>query len=220
MIRTAGLVKTYRMGKVEVPALGGVDIEISEGEYVALVGPSGSGKSTLLNMIGCLDRPTSGSVFIEGVDVSGCNGSDLARIRRQKMGFIFQMFNLIPTLDALENVMLPMTFAGSRRGERITRARELLELVGLSERAKHKPSELSGGEQQRVAIARALANDPPVLLADEPTGNLDTKTGKAIIGFLEKLNEEGKTMIVVTHNPEIASKAQRVISMRDGILER
>ncbi len=220
MIRTAGLVKTYRMGKVEVPALGGVDIEISEGEYVALVGPSGSGKSTLLNMIGCLDRPTSGSVFIEGVDVSGCNGSELARIRRQKMGFIFQMFNLIPTLDALENVMLPMTFAGSRRGERITRARELLELVGLSERAKHKPSELSGGEQQRVAIARALANDPPVLLADEPTGNLDTKTGKAIIGFLEKLNEEGKTMIVVTHNPEIASKAQRVISMRDDILER
>ncbi len=220
MIRTAGLVKTYRMGKIEVPALGGVDIEISEGEYVALVGPSGSGKSTLLNMIGCLDRPTSGSVFIEGVDVSGCNGSELARIRRQKMGFIFQMFNLIPTLDALENVMLPMTFAGSRRGERITRARELLELVGLSERAKHKPSELSGGEQQRVAIARALANDPPVLLADEPTGNLDTKTGKAIIGFLEKLNEEGKTMIVVTHNPEIASKAQRVISMRDGILER
>ncbi|MBT9159880.1 MAG: ABC transporter ATP-binding protein [Dehalococcoidia bacterium] len=220
MIRTAGLVKTYRMGKIEVPALGGVDIEISEGEYVALVGPSGSGKSTLLNMIGCLDRPTSGSVFIEGVDVSGCNGSELARIRRQKMGFIFQMFNLIPTLDALENVMLPMTFAGSRRGERITRARELLELVGLSERAKHKPSELSGGEQQRVAIARALANDPPVLLADEPTGNLDTKTGKAIIGFLEKLNEEGKTMIVVTHNPEIASKAQRVISMRDDILER
>ncbi|MBT9149133.1 MAG: putative ABC transporter ATP-binding protein YknY [Dehalococcoidia bacterium] len=220
MIRTADLVKTYRMGKIEVPALGGVDIEISEGEYVALVGPSGSGKSTLLNMIGCLDRPTSGSVFIEGVDVSGYNGSELARIRRQKMGFIFQMFNLIPTLDALENVMLPMTFAGSRRGERITRARELLELVGLSERAKHKPSELSGGEQQRVAIARALANDPPVLLADEPTGNLDTKTGKAIIGFLEKLNEEGKTMIVVTHNPEIASKAQRVISMRDGILER
>ncbi|MCL0061046.1 ABC transporter ATP-binding protein, partial [Dehalococcoidia bacterium] len=159
MIRTADLVKTYKMGKIEVPALGGVDVEIREGEYVAVVGPSGSGKSTLLNMIGCLDRPTSGSVFIEGVDVSGCNGSELARIRRQKIGFIFQMFNLIPTLDALENVMLPMTFAGVRRAERIKRARELLELVGLSERAKHKPSELSGGEQQRVAIARALAND-------------------------------------------------------------
>ncbi|MCL0098932.1 ABC transporter ATP-binding protein [Dehalococcoidia bacterium] len=219
MIRTADLVKTYKMGKIEVPALGGVDVEIREGEYVAVVGPSGSGKSTLLNMIGCLDRPTSGSVFIEGVDVSGCNGSELARIRRQKIGFIFQMFNLIPTLDALENVMLPMTFAGVRRAERIKRARELLELVGLSERAKHKPSELSGGEQQRVAIARALANDPPVVLADEPTGNLDTKTGKVVMGFLEKLKGEGKTIIIVTHNPEIARKAQRVISMRDGILE-
>jgi len=219
MIRTADLVKTYRMGKIKVPALGGVDVEISKGEYVAVVGPSGSGKSTLLNMIGCLDRPTSGSVFLEGVDVSRCNGNELARIRRQKIGFIFQMFNLIPTLDALENIMLPMTFAGVPRGERIKRARGLLELVGLSERAKHKPSELSGGEQQRVAIARALANDPPVILADEPTGNLDTKTGKVVMGFLEELNEGGKTMIIVTHNLDIVSKAQRVISMRDGILE-
>ncbi|MBT9166046.1 MAG: putative ABC transporter ATP-binding protein YknY [Chloroflexi bacterium] len=219
MIRTAELVKTYKMGKIEVPALGGVDVEISKGEYVAVAGPSGSGKSTLLNMIGCLDRPTSGGVFIEGVDVSRCKDKELARIRRQKIGFIFQMFNLIPTLDALENVTLPMTFAEVPRGERIKRAKGLLELVGLSERAKHKPSELSGGEQQRVAIARALANDPPVILADEPTGNLDTKTGKVILGFLEKLNAEGKTMIIVTHNPDIMRQAQRVVRMCDGILE-
>ncbi|MDI6903832.1 MAG: ABC transporter ATP-binding protein [Methanocellales archaeon] len=219
MIRTINLVKTYKMGEIEVLALRGVDLEINKGDFVAIEGPSGSGKSTLLNMISCLDKPTSGNVFIESVDTSTLNDNYLAKIRREKIGFIFQMFNLIPTLNALENVALPMMFAGVSHGKRVGKAKELLEIVGLSERAKHKPSELSGGEQQRVSIARALANDPPVILGDEPTGNLDTASGKVVMDFLEKLNEKGETLIIVTHDPEIAGRAHRVISMRDGILK-
>ncbi|HIH36492.1 MAG TPA: ABC transporter ATP-binding protein [Methanocellales archaeon] len=219
MIRAVNLKKIYKMGEIEVPALRGVSLDIPDGDYVAIEGPSGSGKSTLLNMIGCLDRPTSGNVFIDDVDTSKLNDTELAKIRREKIGFIFQMFNLIPTLNALENVSLPMMFYGSSRGKRAKRAEELLKIVGLADRANHKPSELSGGEQQRVAIARALANDPPVIFGDEPTGNLDTESGKGIMNFLEKLNKKGETLIIVTHDPEIAARAHRSIRMRDGTLK-
>lgn len=218
MIRTVNLEKIYKMGEIEVPALRGVNLDIQKGDYVAIEGPSGSGKSTLLNMIGCLDRPTRGSVFIEDVDTSTLNDNELAKIRREKIGFIFQMFNLIPTLNALENVSLPMMFVGASRGKRIKRAKELLKIVGLSDRMDHKPSELSGGEQQRVAIARALANDPPVIFGDEPTGNLDTEAGNDVMDFLGNLNKKGETLIVVTHDPEIAARAHRSIVMRDGTL--
>jgi putative ABC transport system ATP-binding protein len=218
MIRTVNLEKIYKMGEIGVPALRGVNLDIQKGDYVAIEGPSGSGKSTLLNMIGCLDRPTRGSVFIEDVDTSTLNDNELAKIRREKIGFIFQMFNLIPTLNAIENVSLPMMFVGASRGKRIKRAKELLKIVGLSDRMDHKPSELSGGEQQRVAIARALANDPPVIFGDEPTGNLDTEAGNDVMDFLGKLNKKGETLIVVTHDPEIAARAHRSIVMRDGTL--
>ncbi|UZE92806.1 MAG: ABC transporter ATP-binding protein [Methanosarcinales archaeon] len=218
MIRTVELTKTYRMGEIEVPALRSVNLEVNKGDFVAIQGPSGSGKSTLLNMIGCLDHPTSGTVFIDGTDTSTLNDDEQAKIRREKIGFIFQQFNLIHTLSALENVAFPMMFTGVAREKRIERAKELLETLGLLERARHKPSELSGGEQQRVAIARALANNPPVILGDEPTGNLDTKSGKVMMDFLEKLNDKGETLIIVTHDPEIAARAHRIITMRDGIL--
>jgi putative ABC transport system ATP-binding protein len=218
MIRTVNLVKIYKMGEIDVPALRGVNLEVEKGEFVAIEGPSGSGKTTLLNMIGCLDRPTYGKVFLEDVDTSKLSDRELARIRREKIGFIFQMFNLIPTLNALENVALPMVFFGVSRRKRIKKAKELLRIVGLLDRANHKPSELSGGEQQRVAIARALANNPPVILGDEPTGNLDTESGKVVMDLLKKLNKKGKTLIIVTHDPEIAGKAHRIISMRDGTL--
>ncbi len=218
MIRTVELTKTYRMGEIEVPVLRSVNLEINKGDFVAIQGPSGSGKSTLLNMIGCLDHPTSGTVFIDGTDTSTLNDDGQAKIRREKIGFIFQQFNLIHTLSALENVAFPMMFTGVAREKRIERAKELLGTLGLLERARHKPSELSGGEQQRVAIARALANNPPVILGDEPTGNLDTKSGKVMMDFLEKLNDKGETLIIVTHDPEIAARAHRIITMRDGIL--
>jgi len=218
MIRTVELTKTYRMGEIEVPVLRSVNLEINKGDFVAIQGPSGSGKSTLLNMIGCLDHPTSGNIFIDGTDTSTLNDDELAKIRREKIGFIFQQFNLIHTLSALENVAFPMMFTGVAREKRIERAKELLETLGLLERARHKPSELSGGEQQRVAIARALANNPPVILGDEPTGNLDTKSGKVMMDFLEKLNDKGETLIIVTHDPEIAARTHRIITMRDGIL--
>jgi len=218
MIRTVELTKTYRMGEIEVPVLRSVNLEIDKGDFVAIQGPSGSGKSTLLNMIGCLDHPTSGNIFIDGTDTSTLNDDEQAKIRREKIGFIFQQFNLIHTLSALENVAFPMMFTGVAREKRIEQAKELLETMGLLERARHKPSELSGGEQQRVAIARALANNPPVILGDEPTGNLDTKSGKVMMDFLEKLNDKGETLIIVTHDPEIAARAHRIITMRDGIL--
>ena len=219
MIRTEHLSKVYRMGEIEVPALRDVSLEIEEGEFLAIVGPSGSGKSTLLNMLGCLDKPTSGAVFIGGVNTASLSENELAEIRREKIGFIFQQFNLIHSLTALENVSLPMFFAGVNSDARIKRAAELLAKVGLEKRMHHKPSELSGGQQQRVAIARALSNNPAVIIGDEPTGNVDSETGDAIMGILEGLNRnEGRTIIVVTHDTEIAAHAPRVIRMKDGRL--
>ena len=219
MIRTEHLSKVYRMGEIEVPALRDVSLKIEEGEFLAIVGPSGSGKSTLLNMLGCLDKPTSGAVFIGGVNTASLSENELAEIRRKKIGFIFQQFNLIHSLTALENVALPMFFAGVKSDARIKRATELLAKVGLRERMHHKPSELSGGQQQRVAIARALSNNPAVIIGDEPTGNVDSETGDAIMGILEGLNRnEGRTIIVVTHDTEIAAHAPRVIRMKDGRL--
>ena len=204
------------MGKVEVKALREVNLEIQDGEFIAIIGPSGSGKSTLLNMIGCLDKPTSGAVFIDGINTGELSENGLAEIRREKIGFIFQQFNLVHTLNSVENVALPMFFAGVRHEIRQKRAEELLVNVGLGDRMYHKPSELSGGQQQRVAIARALSNDPEVVIGDEPTGNVDTETGNAIMGILEGLNREGRTIIVVTHDAEIAAHAGRTKRMRDG----
>jgi len=218
MIRTEHLTKIYRMGEAEVYALHDVNLEIQNGEFVAIIGPSGSGKSTLLNMIGCLDKPTSGSVFIDRIDTATLTENQLAEIRRDKIGFVFQQFNLVHTLNALENVALPLFFSGVKRDTRLKRAAEVLKNVGLEERKYHKPSELSGGQQQRVAIARALANDPEIIIADEPTGNVDSETGKAIMAILAGLNKEGRTIIVVTHDPEIAACAGRRKRMRDGRL--
>lgn len=216
MIRTENLTKVYRMGEVEVQALRDVNLEIQDGEFIAIAGPSGSGKSTLLNMIGCLDKPTSGAVFIDDIDTGKLSENKLAEIRREKIGFIFQQFNLIHTLNALENVALPMFFAGVGRETRLKRAEELLAKVGLGDRVYHKPSELSGGEQQRMAIARSLSNDPEIIIGDEPTGNVDTEAGNAIMDLLEGLNREGRTIIVVTHDAEIAARAGRTKRMRDG----
>ncbi len=216
MIHTENLSKTYRMGDVEVQALRDVNLEIADGEFIAIIGPSGSGKSTLLNIIGCLDKPTSGAVFIEDIDTASLSENGLAEIRREKIGFIFQQYNLVHTLNALENVALPMFFAGVKREIRLLRAEELLLKVELGDRMYHKPSELSGGQQQRVAIARALSNDPEIVIGDEPTGNVDTETGNAIMGILEDLNREGRTIIVVTHDVEIAAHADRTKRMRDG----
>ncbi|PXF54026.1 MAG: hypothetical protein C4B56_01095 [Candidatus Methanophagaceae archaeon] len=219
IVRLEGVTKVYHMGKVEVQALRGVNLSVKRGEFIAILGPSGSGKSTLLNMMGCLDKPTSGKVFIEGTDTSRLNDNELAALRREKIGFVFQQFNLIHTLNALENVALPMLFAGIRRTERMKRASELLQKVGLSHRVYHKPMELSGGEQQRVAIARALANNPEIIVADEPTGNVDTDAGNVIMGIFERLNsEERRTIILVTHDFDIAARAHRKLRMTDGAL--
>lgn len=209
--------KIYPMGKVHVIALDGVSFSIDEGEFVAIMGPSGSGKSTLMNLIGCLDKPTSGTISIDGTDIARLNDRQLARLRGSQIGFVFQTFNLIPRIDALANVMLPMTFVGKLSPkERRVRAQQLLERVGLGERMHHLPSELSGGERQRVAIARALANDPKIILADEPTGNLDTKTGKTILDLFVELNTDGRTIVVVTHDATVASHARRIVKLLDG----
>ena len=217
LIKLENVWKTYKMGDVKVNALQGMSLEAKEGEFVAIMGPSGSGKSTAVNMIGCLDVPTKGKVFLENHDISRLSESELAQIRGRKIGFIFQQFNLVQTLTAIENIMLPMIFQGVPEQERIKKATELLGLVELGERANHKPSELSGGQQQRVAIARSLANDPNVILADEPTGNLDSKTGANVLDFLEKLHrEERKTIIMVTHDPNLAKVAERIEFLKDG----
>ncbi|MCZ2808964.1 MAG: ABC transporter ATP-binding protein [Candidatus Bathyarchaeota archaeon] len=215
VVETTNLSKTYILGKVPVEALRGVDLKIKRGDFVAILGPSGSGKSTLLNLIGALDKPTEGKVFIEGVDVSQLNDNQLADLRRS-IGFVFQFFNLIPRLNARGNVELPMTIPGLSRTERRERAEELLETVGLKERVNHKPAELSGGERQRVAIARALANNPKFLLMDEPTGNIDSKTAEEIIGLVKRLNEKGVTIIMITHDQQLASHAKRMVKMLDG----
>jgi len=218
VVETINLRKTYMLGKVPVNALQGVNLKVEKGDFLAILGPSGSGKSTLLNMIGALDKPTEGKVFIEGVDVSTLNDNELADLRRE-IGFVFQFFNLIPRLTAKGNVELPMAIPGLGRDERRKRAEELLETVGLKERVDHKPSELSGGERQRVAIARALANDPKFLLMDEPTGNIDSKTANEIIELIKRLNEEkGVTIIIVTHDQQITSQTKRTVQMLDGLI--
>ena len=209
--------KIYTIGTNKIYALRGMDLVINEGEFIAITGPSGSGKSTAMNMVGALDIPTKGKIFLEGQDISLMSESDLAQIRGQKIGFVFQQFNLINTLNALENVMLPMVFQGKTREERIKRAQHLLCIVGLKDRMYNKPTELSGGQQQRVAMARALANDPDVVLADEPTGNLDSKTGDQILNLLHTLHKkEKKTIIVVTHDDYVAKGAQRIARLKDG----
>ncbi len=210
--------KIYTMGDVQVPALKGVTLKINRGDFVAIMGPSGSGKSTAMNMVGCLDVPSKGSIFLDGKDISKLHESDLAQIRGKKIGFIFQKFNLINTLSSLENVTLPMVFQGIPEDKRREKALELLKIVELGERVDHKPNELSGGQQQRVAIARALANDPEVILADEPTGNLDSHTGEIIIEFLKKLNKMGKTIIMVTHDEGLAKNAKKIAYLRDGTI--
>jgi putative ABC transport system ATP-binding protein len=214
MIELENVTKVYRMGKVEVYALRGVSLSIKQGEIVSIIGASGSGKSTLLNVIGCLDRPTSGKYFFEGNDVSQLNDNQLAEMRNKKLGFVFQDFNLLSRATALSNVELPLIYGGNRQKRQ--RAEEALERVGLGARAKHKPTELSGGEQQRVAIARALVNNPALILADEPTGNLDSASAAEIISIFHQLNQDGITVAIVTHEPDIAAQTQRIIRLHDG----
>jgi len=210
--------KTYDMGQAQVRALDGVSLEISQGDYVAVMGPSGSGKSTLMNLIGCLDSPTSGSYRLKGQEIGAQGDDELARIRNREIGFIFQTFNLLPRTDALQNVELPLIYSGISRRERHERAKHALEAVGLGDRMHHRPNEMSGGQRQRVAIARALVNRPSILLADEPTGNLDSRTGDEIMALIDKLHTDGNTIILVTHEDELARRAGRVIRLRDGVI--
>ena len=214
------LSKIYQLGSVELAALREIDLNIEQGEYVAIMGPSGSGKSTLLNMLGCLDRPTSGRYWLGGKDVSSLDDDELSLIRGKRIGFIFQSYNLIGQLNVVENIELPMFYQGYSEAESYKRAKELAEMVGLGQRLNHRPFELSGGQQQRVAVARALANDPVVILADEPTGNLDSKSGCEILGILDGLHKEGKTLMMVTHDPNISKRAQRIIHLLDGRIDR
>jgi len=221
VVRTVGVEKNFMLGRIELKVLKGINLEINQGEYISIMGPSGSGKTTLFNMIGGLDKPSNGRIYIDEVDVAQLDAFELAWLRCRKIGYIFQTFNLIPVMTALENVTLPMIFAGTNHDESVDKGRHLLELVGLGERIQHKPFELSGGQQQRVAIARAFANSPAIILADEPTGNLDLKTGKEIIGLLKEMNrKQGVSVITATHDLKMLDISDRVIWIRDGQIER
>ncbi len=220
LIETHDLWKTYRMGEEEIHALRGVSITIERGEYVAIMGPSGSGKSTLMNLIGCLDTPSRGRYLLNGKEASTMNDNELARIRNEEIGFVFQTFNLLPRSTALQNVELPLVYAGIPAKDREARARQALEQVELGPRMQHRPNEMSGGQRQRVAIARALVNNPSILLADEPTGNLDSKTGVEIMALFERLHEAGNTIVLVTHEADVAAHARRAIHIRDGQVEK
>lgn len=219
IIKIRNITRDFPMGNDVVKVLKGIDLDIERGEYVALMGPSGSGKSTLMNLLGCLDTPTSGSYELNGKDVSNMTDDDLAEIRNKEIGFVFQTFNLLPRTTALENVALPMIYAGSSKKDRTERAKEVLTQVGLADRMDHKPNQLSGGQRQRVAVGRALVNNPSIILADEPTGNLDSKTSVEIMSLFNKIHAAGNTVILVTHEEEIAENAHRIIRLRDGVIE-
>jgi putative ABC transport system ATP-binding protein len=220
MIEIENVTKVYQMGEIEVHALRGVSLQIEKGDFLTIMGPSGSGKSTLMNVLGCLDSPTEGSYHLHGQDVSRLSDAQLAHIRNKEIGFVFQQFNLLPRTTALRQVELPLIYAGLGARERRERARAALEAVGLGDRMDHRPDELSGGQQQRVAAARALVTEPSIIMADEPTGNLDTKSGEEVLRVFQKLNEQGITIIFVTHDPEIAEYSRRTIQLRDGLIER